>query len=220
MSDNKITKIVLTGGPCAGKTTIFNVIADDLRKKGYYVISINETATELINSKILPSSDKDHILMFQSMVLQHQYTKESIAEEYAKEMAKNNEVIILYDRGIMDNRAYLESQEDFESILERNKLDELEILNSYDLVIDLLSTASYKKDSYELNGVRSESVYEAEVIDKKTSMAWMHHKNLEIIKPTETIDEKIAEVLNIIDKYLNNKLYKSKDLFKLENSSN
>jgi len=214
--DNKIKKIVLTGGPCAGKTTVFEAIADNLRNKGYYVITIGETATELIKNNFLPSSNKEHILMFQDIVLKTQYIKESVAEIYAEEIAKKQKVIILCDRGILDNRAYLESQEDFEFILNKNNLDEFHILNKYDLVIDLLSTASYKKESYELNGIRSESVEEAEALDKKTSMAWMHHNNMKIIKPTEKIEDKILEVLNVIDGYLNNGNCNNKKIYKLE----
>ena len=44
-----ITKIVITGGPCAGKTTAMNKIQKAFTALGYSVIFIPETATELIS---------------------------------------------------------------------------------------------------------------------------------------------------------------------------
>ena len=38
MLKKNIKRIVLTGGPCAGKTTIFNAIYEYLTKKDYYDI--------------------------------------------------------------------------------------------------------------------------------------------------------------------------------------
>ena len=50
----QIQKIVITGGPCAGKTTALSWIANDLPQKGYRVVFVPETATELIGGGITP----------------------------------------------------------------------------------------------------------------------------------------------------------------------
>lgn len=203
MKDKDIIKIVLTGGPCAGKSTVFDTLNDYLTEKGYYVITVSETATELIRSKILPNpSDKEHTLMFQDILLHQQYTKELISEVYAKKMAKNQKEVILYDRSILDNRAYLDSKEDFDYILNKNNLDELEVLNSYDLVLNLISVATCKPECYKLDGVRYETLEDAQSLDKRTSTAWIHHPNFKAIKPTDTIEEKINLVITEVDNYL------------------
>ena len=44
----KISKIVITGGPCAGKTTGLSYLEQELTKIGYKVVFLNESATELI----------------------------------------------------------------------------------------------------------------------------------------------------------------------------
>ena len=44
----EITKIVITGGPCAGKTTALSWIQSNFTKLGYTVLFVPETATELI----------------------------------------------------------------------------------------------------------------------------------------------------------------------------
>ena len=43
-----ITKIAITGGPCAGKTTGLSYLEQKLTQIGYKVVIINECATELI----------------------------------------------------------------------------------------------------------------------------------------------------------------------------
>ena len=42
-----ISRIVITGGPCAGKTTGINWIQNAFSKEGYLVLFVSETATEL-----------------------------------------------------------------------------------------------------------------------------------------------------------------------------
>jgi len=40
-----VTRILLTGGPCAGKTTIMASISQDLQQLGYKVLIVPEAAT-------------------------------------------------------------------------------------------------------------------------------------------------------------------------------
>lgn len=211
MGNSKIKKIVLTGGPCGGKTEILGDIEKHLTEKGYYVITIPETATQLIKSKMYPCMDEENVLMFQDIVLKFQLMKEQQAERYAREKLFNKEVIILCDRAIMDNRVYLNSQNDFEKILKENGLDELNVLHGYDMVIDLISTASYMKEKYKLDGVREEPVDVAADLDKKTTMAWSMHPNLCIFKPMETIEEKSNLVIEKINEFLNKVDYNTRD---------
>ena len=47
-------KIVLTGGPCSGKTTSIQKIEEEFTQLGYKVIIVPEAAPILINSGIRP----------------------------------------------------------------------------------------------------------------------------------------------------------------------
>lgn len=47
-NEKQIYKIVITGGPCAGKSTALTWIQNEYTKKGYTVIFVPESATELI----------------------------------------------------------------------------------------------------------------------------------------------------------------------------
>jgi len=200
----KVYKIVLTGGPCAGKTKILGSLSKELEKLGYYVIVVPETASEYIRNKVIPNdTNRKHTLMFQDLMLCTQYVKEESSENYAEFIKDKHEVVILYDRAIMDNRAYL-NQEDYDNLLKKYDINQLKLLDKYDLVIDLISTATAKKESYELNDTRTEPIELASARDKLTSLAWLLHRNLKVIKPTEELDDKKEIVLCYINNLLTN----------------
>ena len=68
-----VKKIVLTGGPCAGKSTSLDLIREYLNGLGYLVLIVNESATELINGGIKPFGDNSiSMLEFQDIVLRYQ----------------------------------------------------------------------------------------------------------------------------------------------------
>lgn len=50
----EISKIVITGGPCAGKSTAMSWIQNALSRMGYRVLFVPETATELISGGVAP----------------------------------------------------------------------------------------------------------------------------------------------------------------------
>ena len=66
---------------------------------------------------------------------------------------------------MLDNRAYLPLY-DFEKLLDKYNYKELDILSKYDLVIDLISTATLKQDAYINDEARSESPEVSALLDK------------------------------------------------------
>jgi predicted ATPase len=50
----RITKIVITGGPCGGKSTGLSRIEKHFSGLGYHVMFVNETATEMITGGAVP----------------------------------------------------------------------------------------------------------------------------------------------------------------------
>jgi len=207
-----IFKIAFTGGPCALKTTTINKVKEKLEEDRYYVLDVPETAAELIKAKIMPCENKNHTLRFKELVLEKQMNKEKLAEEYAKLLLQNNTdlikdkkgIIILYDRSIMDNRAYL-SHEEYNNLLNKYNINEIEFLDKFDMVFNLISTATLRPEFYALDGVRYETIEEAAYRDMLTSGAWLTHRNLKVIKPMETEEEKINVVLGHIYNLLNRK---------------
>lgn len=201
--EKNVFKIALTGGPCAGKSTVLKEVSKYFSNNGYNVIVIDETASKLIRSNIFPGANRNGVLLFQDLVLKKQYLNEKLAYEYVNNTNSDKPVIILCDRGILDNQAYFDYKEDFDSLLKNNNLREIDLLYDYDLVIDLVSTASLMPSKYETDGVRYETKDEAKNVDLRTTFAWIHHPNLKIIKPTSSIDEKVLTVIKKINDYLN-----------------
>ena len=73
-----VGKIVLTGGPCAGKTTALSRIEQDLSENGYHVFVVGESATELIKGGIKPFGDKPFdLVLFQKLILKYQLHPEA-----------------------------------------------------------------------------------------------------------------------------------------------
>lgn len=61
-----VTNIVITGGPCAGKSTGLSKIEQELVERGYRVFVVPETATEVITGGIKPS--EIGVFDFQSVI--------------------------------------------------------------------------------------------------------------------------------------------------------
>ena len=194
--NQKITKIVLTGGPCAGKTTAMNWIQNNFVKQGYKVLFVSETATQLITSGFAPW-DIRNSLDFQDIVLKLQIEKERIYEEAAKKLP-NDKVLLVFDRGIMDNKAYM-SNKDFNSLLKMNNCNEVQVRDSYDAVFHLVSAAKGAKEYYNLdNGARTETIEEASRLDDLIISAWTGHPHLRIIDNTTDFEEKMKRLMREI----------------------
>ena len=81
--EKQLTRIVITGGPCAGKTTAMSWIQNAFTKMGYAVLFVDETATQLITGGAAPwlsTSNRD----FQLQLLQLQQAKENGFMEIGK----------------------------------------------------------------------------------------------------------------------------------------
>ena len=132
----KIWKFVITGGPCAGKTEAIKIIKQELTNKGLKVIAVPETATELISSEITPWEVGRNKL--QLLLLERSLNKEITAEKAAESF--NQDVVINYDRGLLDGNAYMQA-EPFMDELKKYNEDEKTVLDRYNAVFHLVTTA-------------------------------------------------------------------------------
>lgn len=219
-----VGKIVLTGGPCAGKTTALSTIEQELTDRGYRVLVVGESATELIKGCIRPFGDKPFDLLdFQRLILQYQLQKEKIYEQAVDMLPEDEKCVILYDRGIMDNKAYI-SADEFKLITTEQGLHELDLLDSYDMVLHLVTAADGCEEYYTLenNQARSETPEQARELDKKTQDAWLGHNNLVIIDNSTDFNDKISRVLENVCQLVRSPYsirYQRKYLVDLSNSS-
>ena len=209
-----IKRIVLTGGPGSGKTTVIERIKKNYEEMGYKVIIVDETATHLINMGIRPFGENAiDMVDFQELVLKEQLEKEKLVDK-SLEYMNNDKIIIVYDRGALDNRAYVNNEE-FENVLSRfDNITISTLMEKYDLVIDLVS----REDFYTLenNTARTEDVTTALELGNKTLKSWLGHENIKIVLPKDDIEDKINEVLNIINLNLNEKQIKRQEKYLID----
>ena len=201
----KVSKIVLTGGPGAGKTTVLRRLQQNLEEKGYKVIIVSETARELAEAGIELGGSDDYILKIQELILKRQLEKERTIEEFAKD-AYMQDVVILHDRGAIDNKAYLKSDDDFDDILMKTNENEINICDNYDMVINLKSTANLGKEFYMQDEIRREGAEESLLLDNKTTKAWVMAPNIKTFYPTIDKEEKINNVINLVNDFLEGKM--------------
>ena len=188
----RLWQFVITGGPCAGKTTALSVLEQTLTQKGYKVIIVAETATELIKSGIFPWEMENE--QFQSILIERAINKESTARKAAKYLGKDT--VIFYDRGILDNKAYM-SQESFSKILQDNSFTETQARDEYEAVFHLVTAAYGAENAYTLanNKARTETIEEARALDTVTRNAWVGHPHLRVIDNETDFESKIDKLL-------------------------
>lgn len=200
-----IYKIVLTGGPCSGKTTTLASIYEKFSSK-INVICVPETATMTFKAgvKINPAC-----YIFEELVT---FTKELVKmqmniEDYFTNLAMitKQDTLIIMDRGTCDTFAYC-SPEVKNKVLEELGLtkDSLSEMR-YDLVVHLVTSAKGAIEFYNLeNNARFESVELAISTDKRIQSVWMEHSNFRIVdNSVKGFDHKIERVFNIVGNFIN-----------------
>lgn len=192
-------KIVLTGGPCAGKSTALKFVKDHLEQTGYKVYTIYETATELIKSG---ADNKTNQRIFQPHHVVLQIEKENIIESIArKENPSTESVIIVCDRATIDAHAFCTDNE-FDYVLGTTGYTENQLLERYDAIFHL-DTAPEHHYTLENNEARSETHKQAQKVNERNHRVWSNHPNLSRIENKQTFNEKMEDLLAKIDSFLN-----------------
>lgn len=197
----KIEKIVITGGPCAGKSTAMSWIQNAFSKMGYTVLFIAETATELITGGVAPWT-VDTNENYQKCQMKLQLYKEEIYEKAAKNIM-NDKVLIVCDRGALDNKAYMTELE-FRCVLKEYGLNEVELRDNYGAVFHLVTAANGAEEFYTLsnNTARTETVEEAIAIDNKLIAAWTGHPHFRVIDNSDDFENKMKKLIAEISSFL------------------
>lgn len=196
-----ISKIVVTGGPCGGKTTALSRIQRDLSHLGYTVLIVPETATALISGGVAPwTCGTNEEYQKCQMLLQLQ--KERVFEQAAATMP-NDKIVIVCDRGELDNKAYM-SDEEFGHVLDYLGMSEIELRDSYDAVFHLVTAAKGAEEFYSLenNGARYESVEEAAALDDRFIEAWTGHPHFRVIDNSHDFESKMRSLIHEIAYFL------------------
>lgn len=193
----RVFKIVLTGAPCGGKTACMGYIGEFFEKMGYRVIRVNETATELYNVGLTLGNDQEKML-FNRAFIDLQMYKENIYTNIAYGL-KDEKVIILFDRGILDAAVFMGYQS-FEDYLIGQGKDINMLLSGYNAVIHLHTAAEYSFDVYDRNAnlARKEGAGQAFSMDKQYSELWNKFYEVKEVDACESFEDKIEKIKHII----------------------
>lgn len=197
----EISKIVITGGPCAGKSTAMSWIQNTFTQIGYTVLFVPETATELITGGVAPWTCGTNA-EYQKCQMKLQIEKEKIFEQAAKTMI-TDKVLIVCDRGILDNKAYMDDLE-FADAVQFIGSNEVELRDNYDAVFHLVTAAKGAEEFYTTanNSARTETVEEAAVLDDKLISAWTGHPHLRVIDNASSFEDKMKKLVAEIASFL------------------
>ncbi|MDZ4742635.1 MAG: ATP-binding protein [Verrucomicrobiota bacterium] len=195
----KIPRIVLTGGPCGGKTTAQHDLIEELARVGYRTICVPEVATLFFGSGFtIHDFLSDKVYHLQKGILQEQIALEDSLVRVAGVLS--GKVLLLCDRGALDGKAYTAAA-DWERILVELGTDEGKLLARHDRVVHLTPHADGAEDhsSYQTNECRFESVKEALETDRKLRAAWENHPQHMIIPNEGGMARKLECIIRKLD---------------------
>ena len=201
----EIKKIVLTGGPCAGKTTALVKITEYFSGFGYKVFNVPEVPTIYSTAGwnyLTPN--RDLYYQVERAILETQLALENQFMQLAKVCEKP--VLVVCDRGAMDISAYIKPEE-WDEITRMAGTNSEALRQSYDAVLHLVSAADGAEQFYTTatNATRYEQANEeglriARELDKKVIKAWTGHPHLRVINNHDDFENKLNRVLSEISK--------------------
>lgn len=195
-------EIVLTGGPCSWKTGGLKFLKNELLKHGFRPFLVPETATMIIGGGVPDIVDiqknnlKKYVEVEKNMLLMHL----ALRKEFCRLAQNFDNSVIIYDRGGMDQAAYMPKNY-FDAVLEEEGLTLHDVRDSYDKVIHLVTAAYGAEASYtiENNEARQETTVEkARKVDDKTLQVWVGHPHLSIIPTFANINDKAQRLLGVV----------------------
>ncbi|MBW4760397.1 AAA family ATPase [Prevotella denticola] len=195
-------RIVLTGGPCAGKTTALVKVIEHFSSLGYKVFIIPEVPT-LFSQAGMDYLTDNHAFFYEGekATLETQLDLEDRFTRMAETI--KTPTIIVCDRGTMDISAYMKPVM-WEEITAAAGTSSEQLRARYDAVLHLVSAADGAEQFYTTanNAERTEGLELARELDKKVIQAWSEHPHLRVINNHENFDTKINRVLQEISNVL------------------
>ena len=199
----EIKRVVLTGGPCAGKTTALVRIIEHFNSLGFKVFTVPEVPTLYsLGGWNYLTPNRQLYFEGERAILETQLAFENHFQRMAEVCTKP--VLIVCDRGTMDISAYM-SPEEWEQITAIAGTNSTQLRDSYDAVLHLVSAADGAEQYYTTatNSTRYEKADEeglriARELDKKVIKAWSGHPHLCVINNHDDFEKKMNRVIREI----------------------
>ncbi len=199
---DNIKKIVLTGGPCAGKTTALVKVIEHFSNLGYKVFTIPEVPTMFTQAGMdYLTHNREFFYEGEKATLETQLALEDTFAHLAHTIT-DQPVLLVCDRGTLDISAYLSPDQWRQITAAVGKTAAQLSEERYDAVLHLVSAADGAEQYYttENNAQRNEPASEeglrtARLLDKRVIEAWSSHPHLRVINNHDDFDTKINRVL-------------------------
>lgn len=186
-SPQKPRLVVLTGGPCGGKTAIL-----ELAQKIFcnHVAFVPEAATITYGGGFWRIPEARGIKAAQRVICCIQKELEGLVQ------TAPDCVMGVCDRGIIDTIGYWpDSELNFWQDIGRTRQ---EIYEHYAMVIHLKTPTTAKLGYNFNNPVRNESMEQAVQLDEKIQAVWEGHPNRVVVEPTEDFMDKATQVFELL----------------------
>lgn len=207
MEKNIVKKIVLTGGPCAGKTTALDTVIENFTRTGYKVFTVPEVPTMFTKAGMdYLTQNRRFFIEGEKATLEIQMALE---EKFMRIAATQDKpTLVVCDRGTMDISAYM-TPEQWSELTQSVGVTTDQLRSNYDLVLHLQTVANGLEQCYTTanNAQRYEEANEegfaiARMLDDKVRQAWTGHPNHIIINNNINLGIKLAEVITNIENIL------------------
>jgi hypothetical protein len=184
---HELKRIVLTGGPGAGKTAILETMRNKFCK---HVAILPEAAGIIFGGGFWRHQNLPSKKAAQRAIYHVQKEMETLVDE------ENNYVVALCDRGTLDGLAYWpENENTFWQEIGSSREQEL---SRYSVIIHL-RVPKLGNGYNRSNPLRIEDEEQALAIDEKIMLAWAGHPHRIFIDSEKEFLEKIARATEILD---------------------
>lgn len=202
-----ITQIVLTGGPCSGKSSSLTRLVEAFSEKSIRCLVVPEAATMIMSGGVgdffhFAEHQRSEYLRVQNHLIALQDDLRarfvSMAEGFREDC------VIIFDRGQMDAAAYT-TPEEFQDAMTELGGSLNKWRDSYDAVLHLKTAADGAEEFYTLanNSARQEGDLEsARAADQRTLDAWMGHPHLRVIGNEGDFEDKLRRVIQEVEHVL------------------
>jgi len=194
-----VPRVVLTGGPCGGKTTAIDVVAARLREQGVVVFIAPEAASLVLGAggKLFNQTDTQRIAVQEAIAKIILATEDAITQ-LADRCGKP--AVVLCDRGMMDAVAYLPDGA-WPNVADRNGWNLVALRDArYDAVIHMVTAAAGAPEHYRTHdhAVRYETADEAIEVDQCLQRTWLGHPHLRVIECRADFADKLSRAADAV----------------------
>jgi predicted ATPase len=188
----RVRRIAVTGGPGAGKTTLWRAIATQHAER---VVAVPEVATLMLRHVFPPVMSERERRAVQSSIFRVQHDLEAVHEA---QLATGQ--VLLCDRGTPDGGGYWpEGHEAFSAAM--NTTCEAELAR-YEAVLFLETAAAADLVIADNNDTRTEDRETAVAIDRRLLALWSRHPKFHHVPCAPAFEDKLSSALAVAARLL------------------